>query len=212
MILYGALSAISPALEEAAQTLRGSRWRVFRTVTWPLLRPALANAFLLGFVESLADFGNPIVLAGNFEVLSTKIFFAVAGAQHDPGRAAALATVLLGLTLLAFYLQQRWIGKLSYVTVTGKGDGGLPGKLPKPLWRTCFSVAGAVDLLHAGVLRRHLHRRLRQGHRPRRHDAVVRPLPDGLRHRVRHQGRRSSPAPRGTASSRRSRWPPSRRR
>ena len=75
---------------------------MFRTVTWPLLRPALANAFLLGFVESLADFGNPIVLAGNFEVLSTKIFFAVAGAQHDPGRAAALAAVLLGLTMLAF--------------------------------------------------------------------------------------------------------------
>ncbi|MFO1311126.1 MAG: iron ABC transporter permease [Burkholderiales bacterium] len=142
MILHGALAAISPALEEAAQTLRGSRWRVFRTVTWPLLRPALANAFLLGFVESLADFGNPIVLAGNFEVLSTKIFFAVAGAQHDPGRAAALATVLLGLTMLAFYLQQRWIGKLSYVTVTGKGDNGIPGKLPKPLWNVCFSVAG----------------------------------------------------------------------
>jgi iron(III) transport system permease protein len=141
MILYGALQAISPALEEAAQTLRASRARVFRTVTWPLLRPALANAFLLGFVESLADFGNPIVLAGNFDVLSTKIFFAVAGAQHDPGRAAALAAVLLGLTLIAFYLQQRWIGRLSYVTVTGKGDGGLPGKLPKPLWNTVFAIA-----------------------------------------------------------------------
>jgi iron(III) transport system permease protein len=143
MILYGALTAISPALEEAAQTLRASRGRVFRTVTWPLLRPALANAFLLGFVESLADFGNPIVLAGNFEVLSTKIFFAVAGAQHDPGRAAALASVLLGLTLIAFWLQQRWIGRLSYVTVTGKGDGGSPGKLPKTLWYGCFGIAAA---------------------------------------------------------------------
>ncbi|HEV8256558.1 MAG TPA: iron ABC transporter permease [Casimicrobiaceae bacterium] len=141
MILYGALAAISPALEEAAQTLRATRGRVFRTVTWPLLRPALANAFLLGFVESLADFGNPIVLAGNFEVLSTKIFFAVAGAQHDPGRAAALAAVLLGLTLLAFWLQQRWVGRLSYVTVTGKGDGGLPAKLPRSLWYSCFGIA-----------------------------------------------------------------------
>ena len=141
MILYGALTAISPALEEAAQTLRASRGRVFRTVTWPLLRPALANAFLLGFVESLADFGNPIVLAGNYEVLSTKIFFAVAGAQHDPGRAAALAAVLLGLTLLAFWLQQRWVGRLSYVTVTGKGDGGLPAKLPRKLWYSCFGIA-----------------------------------------------------------------------
>jgi iron(III) transport system permease protein len=141
MILHGALAAISPALEEAAQTLRASRWRVFRTVTLPLLKPALANAFLLGFVESLADFGNPIVLAGNFDVLSTKIFFAVAGAQHDPGRAAALAMVLLALTLAAFWLQQRWLGRRSYVTVSGKGDGGIHASLPRPLWFGCFSFA-----------------------------------------------------------------------
>jgi iron(III) transport system permease protein len=141
MLLFGALGAISPALEEAAQTLRASRARVFRTVTWPLLRPALANAFLLGFVESLADFGNPIVLAGNFDVLSTKIFFAVAGAQYDAGRAAVLAMVLLGLTLLAFFLQQRWVGKASYVTVSGKGDGGAPAQLPRALWLACFWIA-----------------------------------------------------------------------
>jgi len=143
MLLHGALGAISPALEEAAQTLRASRGRVFRTVTWPLLRPALANAFLLGFVESLADFGNPIVLAANFEVLSTKIFFAIAGAQYDAGRAAVLAAVLLGLTLLAFFLQQRWVGRASYVTVSGKGDGGVPARLPRELWLTCFALAGA---------------------------------------------------------------------
>jgi len=141
MILHGALAAVSPALEEAAQTLRASRGRVFRTVTWPLLRPALANAFLLGFVESLADFGNPIVLAGNFEVLSTKIFFAIAGAQHDPGRSAVLASVLLGFTIVAFWLQQRWLGKASYVTVSGKGDGGIPAQLPRGLWYSCFGIA-----------------------------------------------------------------------
>ncbi len=143
MILHGALSAVSPSLEEAAQTLRASPARVFLTVTWPLLRPALANAFLLGFVESLADFANPIVLSGNYEVLSTKIFFAIAGAQHDPGRAAVLASVLLGFTVIAFWLQQRWIGRLSYVTVSGKGDGGVPAKLPRRLWLGCFGVAAA---------------------------------------------------------------------
>ncbi len=143
MLLYGALGAVSPSLEEAAQTLNASRGRVFKTVTLPLLRPALANAFLLAFVESLADFANPIVLSGNFEVLSTKIFFAIAGAQHDPGRAAVLAAVLLGLTLVAFWLQQRWVGRLSYVTVTGKGDGGAHARLPGALWRSCFSIAAA---------------------------------------------------------------------
>jgi iron(III) transport system permease protein len=143
MILHGTLSAISPALEEAAQTLRASRGRLFCTITWPLLRPGLAASFLLCFAESLADFGNPIVLAANFEVLSTKIFFAIAGAQYDPGRAAVLATVLLAMTLVAFWLQQRWLGRASYVTVTGKGDGGAPAALPKSLWRTCFGI-GAI--------------------------------------------------------------------
>jgi iron(III) transport system permease protein len=141
MILYGALGAVSPALEEAAQTLRASHARVFSTVTIPLLRPALANAFLLCFVESLADFANPIVLSGNFEVLSTKIFFAVAGAQFDPGRAAVLAIVLLGFTLAAFWLQQRWLGRLSYVTVSGKGDGGMAARLPPGVRILCVATA-----------------------------------------------------------------------
>jgi len=141
MILSGAIAAISPTLEEAAQTLRASKARVFRTVTWPLLRPALAAAFLLGFVESLADFANPVVLAGNYEVLSTKIFFAIAGAQHDPGRAASLAVVLLLFTLVAFWLQQRWLGRASYVSVGGKGDSGVPAALPDGLRWACTGTA-----------------------------------------------------------------------
>ena len=141
MILSGAIAAISPTLEEAAQTLRATKARVFRTVTWPLLRPALANAFLLGFVESLADFANPIVLAGNYEVLSTKIFFAIAGAQHDPGRAASLAVVLLIFTLIAFWLQQRWLGRASYVSVGGKGDSGIAAVLPDGMRWACTGTA-----------------------------------------------------------------------
>lgn len=140
MILRGALQGISPSLEEAAQTLRATPFTTFRTVTWPLLRPAIAASFLLGFVESLADFGNPLVLGGSFEVLSTKIFFAVAGAQHDSGRAASLAIILLTLTLAAFWMQTVWLGKKSYVTVTGKGDSGVPLPLPKPVRIAAFSI------------------------------------------------------------------------
>src|SRR5690606_656235 len=94
LVLIGVVEGVSPSMEEAAQTLRANRWQTFRTVTWPLMRPGLANAFLLGFIESMADFGNPLVLGGNFDVLSTEIFFAIVGAQHDPGRAAILAMVL----------------------------------------------------------------------------------------------------------------------
>jgi iron(III) transport system permease protein len=130
MVLLGVVQGVSPSMEEAAQTLRASRWRVFTTVTLPLIRPGLANAFLIGFVESLADFGNPLVLAGNFNVLSTQIFFAIVGAQSDPGRAAALSIVLLVMCLGAFFLQNVWLGKRSYTTVAGKGDSGVHAELP----------------------------------------------------------------------------------
>ncbi len=140
LVLVGVVQGISPSLEEAAQTLRASRWTTFRTVTWPLLRPGIANAFLLGFVESMADFGNPLVLAGNYEVLSIQVFFAVVGAAHDQGRAAVLAIVLLAFTLGAFSAQQRWLGRRAYTTVTGKGDAGLPVPLPAGLRWLCYAI------------------------------------------------------------------------
>jgi len=141
VLLEGAVRAIGPSLEEAAATMGASRVTIFRTVTWPLLKPALAAAFLLGFVESLADFGNPLVLGGEYEVLSTRIFFAIAGARHEPGRAAALAILLLVLTLGAFALQTLWLGKRRYTTVTGKGDAGLPSPLSRGLKIACGAAA-----------------------------------------------------------------------
>ncbi len=140
LVLIGVVDGISPSMEEAAQTLRADRWRTFRTVTWPLLRPGLANAFLIGFVESLADFGNPLVLGGNYDVLSTDIFFAIVGSQNDPGRAAALSIVLLFLTLSAFVLQRRWLGRRSYTTISGKGDSGIPAQLPRGVRWLIYAV------------------------------------------------------------------------
>ncbi|WP_050587732.1 iron ABC transporter permease [Mesorhizobium sp. LSHC432A00] len=140
LVLVGVLQGVSPSMEEASQTLRASRWRTFRTVTWPLIRPGLASAFLISFIESMADFANPLVLGGNFNVLSTDIFFAVVGAAHDQGRAAVLAIVLLMFTLAAFVIQRRWIGSRSYVTVAGKGDGGVPATLPKALRIGCYAA------------------------------------------------------------------------
>ena len=133
LVLIGVVESISPSLEEAGQTLRAKPLQVFETISLPLMRPGLANAFLLGFIESMVDFGNPLVLGGNYDVLSTEIFFAIVGAQYDQGKAAVLAIVLLSFTLLAFYIQRFWLGKKSYTTITGKGDSGLPMQLPKLL-------------------------------------------------------------------------------
>lgn len=141
LVLIGVVEGVSPSMEEAAQTLRANRWQTFVTVSLPLMRPGLANAFLLGFIESMADFGNPLVLGGNFDVLSTEIFFAIVGAQYDQGRAAILALVLLIFTLSAFYAQRFWLGKKSYTTMTGKGDSGVHPNLPIGLSIPIFAIA-----------------------------------------------------------------------
>lgn len=142
MIMRGVVAGISPSLEEAAQTLRASRIKTFMTVTLPLMKPGLANAFLVGFIESIADFGNPVVVGGSYAVLSTDIFFAIVGAQYDAGRAASLALILTGFALAVFFIQQRVLGRTSYTTVSGKGDAGLALPLPEGVRRLCVGVAG----------------------------------------------------------------------
>lgn len=151
MVLIGVVQGVAPSLEEASETLGASRWTSFRRVIWPLIRPGIANAFLLSFVESMADFGNPLVLGGNYDVLSTKVFFAVVGASHDPGEAAVLAIVLLAFTLGAFYAQHRWLGRRAYTTVTGKGDSGVPIPLPAAVRGACYGVAILWTLLTVAV-------------------------------------------------------------
>ena len=141
LVLIGVVEGVSPTLEEASQTLRADRWATFATVSLPLMRPGLANAFLVGFIESIADFGNPIVLGGDYGVLSTEIYFAVVGAQLDYGRAASLALLLLVFALGAFFLQRRVVGSGSYATISGKGDSGLPTPLPDAARRAAAWVA-----------------------------------------------------------------------
>ena len=140
LIVRGVVQGISPSLEEASQTLRADASRTFRHVTFPLMLPGLANAFLVGFIESIADFGNPIVAGGQFSVLSTEIFFAIVGAQFDQGRAAALAWILTLFALAVFALQRVLLARRSFTTVSGKGDTGIAMPLPTGLRRVALAV------------------------------------------------------------------------
>ncbi|MEJ8846600.1 iron ABC transporter permease [Variovorax rhizosphaerae] len=141
MIMRGVVQGIAPSMEEAAQMLHADRRQTFFTVTLPLMKPGLANAFLVGFIESIADFGNPVVVGGQFSVLSTDIFFAIVGAQYDQGRAASLAWVLTIFALGVFALQRSVLGKKNYTTVSGKGDSGIAMALPDGVRRTVYAIA-----------------------------------------------------------------------
>lgn len=119
LLLNGVLNTIDPSLEEASQNLGGTRWNTFIRVTFPLVKPAIANAFLLVFIKSIADFGNPIAIGGGFNTLAVQIYQQAIG-NYDMAGAAALAVILLDISLILFIIQKYYFEKRTYVTVTGK--------------------------------------------------------------------------------------------
>lgn len=142
MILDGALKSIHPSIEEASYTLRANRYQTFFGIIFPLLRPALANAFLLVFIQSLADFSNPLVLGGSFDVIATQIYFYIAGSQLDYASASTLGSVLLLFSLGIFLIQYWWIGNRSYITVSGKSYRGDVQALPAGLKNAIIALLG----------------------------------------------------------------------
>ncbi|GAB4572920.1 MAG: iron ABC transporter permease [Anaerolineae bacterium] len=131
--LKGMMEALDPALEEAATNLGAGKWRIFRTVTLPMLLPGILSSFLLLFVEAIADLGNPLVLGGNFEVLATRIYVSVIG-LYDTTAAAVFSMILLLPSLTVFVVQRYWVSRTSVVSVTGK-PAGTPQLITHPAVR-----------------------------------------------------------------------------
>ena len=154
LVLYGVLQAIDPALEEASMDLGASRAKVFTTITLPLAVPGIASAWLLVFIQSMADFGNPMIISGNFRVLSVQAFLQITG-MYDLSRGATLAVLLFIPTTVAFFLQKYWVSRKSYVTVTGKPTAAtikrLEWYIKLPVYFLCILFTGMVFLLYGTI-------------------------------------------------------------
>lgn len=153
--LRGVLEAISPSLEDAAFDLGASRWRVFGRITLPLAAPGIASALLVIFIESLADFGNPLVLAGSsYPTLAVQAYLEITGMYNLAG-GAALAVVLLIPSVTAFILQKYWVSKKSYVTVSGKPTRSsvksVGGVMKWVLFSLCLFVS-LIVLIFYGII------------------------------------------------------------
>ena len=142
MILEGALKSIHPSIEEASYTLRANRYQTFFNIIFPLLKPALANSFLVVAIQSIADFSTPLVLGGSFDVISSQIYFYIAGSQLDYASASTLGTILLIFSLGIFIIQYWWIGNRSYTTVSGKSYRGDVQELPTTMKYTITFILG----------------------------------------------------------------------
>jgi iron(III) transport system permease protein len=154
LTLRPVLSGISGNLDEMAFSLGSRRLHVFRTVTLPLAVPGLANAFLLLFAASLADFATPLILAGNvFPVLPTEAYLQITG-LFDLKGGAILSVLLLVPAAIVYMLQRSWIARGHYVTVTGKAGPQSSIRSVTPAARlllvaACAAVALLILYLYA---------------------------------------------------------------
>ena len=154
MMLKGLLKNIDPSLEEAARDMGASRWKVFTSVTFPLMLPGLGNAFLVTFIESIADFANPMIIGGSYDTLATTIYLQITGA-YDKAGAAAMAVVLLCITLAMFAVQKYYLERKTAATLTGKASRGRmlisDRSVKVPLTVLCSLVALFVILMYLCV-------------------------------------------------------------
>ena len=156
LTLKGVLEGMNPVLEDAALNLGGSRFKVFLKVTLPLAVPGIASSILLLFVETLADFGNPLILAGSkFPVLSVQAYLQIVG-MYDLPKGAAISVFLLIPSVLAFYLQRAIVARKRYTTVTGKPQSST-GKIVSPgaragLFVFCLFISLVVALIYFSIL------------------------------------------------------------
>lgn len=153
--IRGMLQAMDSALEDAAAMLRASQWTIFRRITLPLAMPAILSSMLLVFVKSIEDFGNPLVIGGNFNTLAVEAYSQLIG-YFNLQAGALLASVLLVPSLLAFMVHRYWVSKRSYVTVTGKPASQairiVHPAIVWPLALLCYTLIGIIILLYGTIV------------------------------------------------------------
>jgi len=154
LILMAVFASISRDLEDAAEDLGGRPFHVLRTVTFPLVTPAILTAALLTFISSIADFGNPMLIGGGYQVLATQAYIQLIE-LFDLQLGAALAMLLVIPALIAFALQHWITSRRSYVTVTGGARTGgirkLPALIKLPLFGLTLLLAGFTVLLYGSI-------------------------------------------------------------
>ena len=136
-LIADVLARNDPRLEQAARNLGARTWSVFRTITLPLARPGLAVAILTTAIYILEDFGNPLLIAGQFTVLPSQAYSLIEGFGDFTG-AAAVSTILLVLALGLYVAKLRIEGNRSYVTISGKATSIPRPPIPRALTRACF--------------------------------------------------------------------------
>ena len=152
MFTSSALRNMDPSLEEAAEISGASAFATLFSVTFPLIMPAIVSGMLLSFIVMLGIYGIPAVLGApsNINVLTTYIFKLTNWSPPLYNTAAAVAIILMMVTGLLVFLQQKVLSGRSYTTVAGKAFR--PRSLDLGRWRWLTFALGLIYLLVVVIL------------------------------------------------------------
>ena len=143
-VIYGVMKSISTNLEYAAYNMGATRWRVFKDVFFPLCRPGIAGGALIAAINVLTDFGNPMMIGGDLALLPTEAYMQISG-WYDMKTASVLAVALLVPAVGIFVANRFWMGRRSYVTITGKEIGLNPFPISRWVRRSLFALAMLIS-------------------------------------------------------------------
>jgi iron(III) transport system permease protein len=152
LVASASMRRLGRSHEEAARGLGAGRWRVFRTVVLPQVRPSVGAGVLLAALYTLSDFGAVSLM--RFDAF-TRVVYAQYAGRLDRTTASVLAVLLVALAVGILFLEQRTRGRAAYHT--SKPDAPAPPAVLSRAGRTGALVAlgllAAVSLvLPIGVL------------------------------------------------------------
>ncbi|MCT4598594.1 MAG: iron ABC transporter permease [Vallitalea sp.] len=115
ILISSSIDKVDISLENAARNLGASEKRIFITVTLPMMIPEISSTALLVALASMADFGTPLIIGGNFQTLASDIYIQITG-MYDMQAASISGIVLLIPCICIFILQRYFVGKRTYFT------------------------------------------------------------------------------------------------
>jgi len=152
--LAAALANVDPSLEEAAKNMGANSFRLFSTVTFPLMLPGYFAGAIIVFIWAFTDLGTPLVFEYR-EVIAVQIFNMVTDLHQNP-MGYAFVVAVIALTLFFFYLSKRILGGGRY-EMLGRGHVSSAARPASPTmtviaYAVVLGISALALIPHLGVL------------------------------------------------------------
>ncbi|WP_112322858.1 ABC transporter permease [Oceanibium sediminis] len=152
LLVSGALATIDSQMEEGALIAGAGRLMILRRITFPVVAPAFAAAFILTFGKTIGQFALPFLLGAptQFHTVATMVYANLALGLDS--MAFVLAIILIAMSLVSIWMANRFVGKKSrrFETISGKGFRNRV--IPLGAWKWPVFAGVALFAFTVGVL------------------------------------------------------------